>query len=327
LSFVERTVASGVRIGRKQFQIAVVTFSHRAALDVQLRARNLSEIRASLPRSAGGRKSNLRHGLRVARTRAFGVDAGARPLAYRAAVVIFDGRAPDREFGTPFDEAPRLKTELGVDVHVIVSDGHEFAARSLLEAVASPPYSSHIRTSSSSRTVEDAVASILVNIQLGCRRYMAELSPGESPTTSSPYSSYPVTPPSREPPTLHTYTRHTGSTRSPITSIPPTRTVTPPNAAALAAVPRTMPSTPGPPKMPPTPGPPRRAVDSTTTTHSAPPGPLPGPATTQPSTRGKYIDHFTVYFVRWPYAIIKMRVQRPPVIACMLLLHHLYSIV
>jgi len=96
-----------VNVSATQYKFGVVTFDDRAKLKVKLRASNVSEILSRLPFSAGGQRSNLRDGLMVARTQAFSVDNGMRPPAYKAAVVVWDGRRPQREFGTLVDEAPR----------------------------------------------------------------------------------------------------------------------------------------------------------------------------------------------------------------------------
>ena len=69
-----------------------------------------------------------------------------RPIAYKAVVVLWDGQAPDEEFGTLVDEAPRLKTELAADVYVIVSAEYASASRSLVETIASQPYGAHTRS-------------------------------------------------------------------------------------------------------------------------------------------------------------------------------------
>jgi len=109
----------------------------------------------------GGRRSNLREALLAARTRAFSIDNGMRPLAYKAVVLLWDGRTPDPEFGTLADEAPRLRTTLGADVYVIVSAQHASSSRSLVEAIATPPYQTHAR-SDLTQSVENTVASVLV---------------------------------------------------------------------------------------------------------------------------------------------------------------------
>jgi len=194
---------SHVSVSETQYKFAMVTFDDRARLKVELRAKDKDEIYRGFPLvvGGGGGKNNLREALYVARTRALSVDAGMRPLAYRAVVVLWDGRSPDAEFGTLADEAPRLKTTSGADVYVIVSERHEATSRPLVEAIASRPYATHTR-SNSTHHVERAAANTLLEIQLNCERSLRATTPAAAalrahPTTTAAVSSSSAsTPPS-----------------------------------------------------------------------------------------------------------------------------------
>jgi len=187
------TVSHRVSQGDSHYQFAVVSFSDRAPLTVKL---GQSEFPGFV--DAAGRKTNLREALFVARTRAFGVDNGARPLAYKAAVVLWDGRTPDPEFGTLADEAPRLQMMIGADVYVVVSSTFESTSRSLVEAIASRPYSAHT-WSISSNTIETVAVNILLDIRLNCQRSLASSRshaaeyhvPSSSPVSPTPLGSTP----------------------------------------------------------------------------------------------------------------------------------------
>lgn len=126
--FILHTV-NQVAVNESQYKFAIVTFDDRASLNVTLRSQSVAEITRYLPYPLGGPRSNLRAALAVARTQAFSIDNGMRPPAYKAVIVLWDGRAPDAEFGTLVDEAPRLRAELGADVYLIVSDEHESQSR------------------------------------------------------------------------------------------------------------------------------------------------------------------------------------------------------
>lgn len=166
--FIVSTI-SRVSVSETQYKFAIVTFDERAMLNVKLRTTNVSYIYSQLSTNAtGGRGNNLRQALYVARTQALSIDNGMRPLAYQAVIVLWDGRAPDREFGTLVDEAPRLRTMLGADVYVGVKAEYEYTSMYLVENIASQPHSTHTRLVSP-YTVEDDVSSILVNIQLHCQ--------------------------------------------------------------------------------------------------------------------------------------------------------------
>ena len=257
-----------VSVSESQYKLAVVTFNHRATLAVQLRAANVAEIYRRFPNTTGGHGNNLRQALFTARTRAFSVDNGMRPPAYKAVIVLWDGETPEREFGSLVDEAPRLKTLLGADVYVVVSARHQSASRSLVEAIASQPYDTHTSLDSS-RSVDNAVADVLVNIELSCQRTLGRSSPAGSPT--APFQPRPVVLPittTRSPPTSRRrpIASPATTTLSPVTSqrrpiAPPTTTAVfggarpQPLQIASSTVLRPMTSR-NPPTMPPSPGPP-----------------------------------------------------------------------
>jgi len=257
-----------VAVSESQYKVAIVTFNRRAMLDVQLRAASVAEIYSQFPNTTGGRGNNLRQALFTARTQAFSIDNGMRPPAYKTVIVLWDGQTPESEFGSLVDEAPRLRTMLGADVYVIVSARHQAASRSLVEAIASQPYDTHTSLDSS-RRVDDAVADVLVNIQLSCQRSLRMNSPAGSPsapaqpgpivlpitTTLSPLTSQPrpVAPPAT-------------TILSPVTSQP--RPIAPPTTTASFAGARPQPlqiasstvfrqlTSRNAPTMPPSPGPP-----------------------------------------------------------------------
>ena len=171
-----RSIIDRVTLGRNAYQIGIVTFGSSASVDVKLDEftdpESFKNRVSQLPYLA--QKSNLRRGLRVARMDAFAPSNGARPSAYKAAVLVYDGEKPTAEFGTLVNEAPMLKNS---DVEVFVVSLNYYFSRGLskldlISTVASIPLSVHlIYNLDSWEGLYNTVApSVLVNINNACIR-------------------------------------------------------------------------------------------------------------------------------------------------------------
>jgi hypothetical protein len=115
-SFVQR-----IDLSKDQYQVGVVTFGDTAHLAIPLQS-NASTFLAKVDQLSFvvGRPANLRSGLFVARTQALAYSSGARPAAYQVVVLIWDGQPPGSQYGTVYDEAPRL-TQSGADVFLVTT--------------------------------------------------------------------------------------------------------------------------------------------------------------------------------------------------------------
>lgn len=184
-----KNIADRVTIGRNFFQLGVITFGDSAQLNIKLSDgfiyTNLQNKIDALPYL--GQKTNLRSGLRLARTEAFLARNGARPNAYRSVILVYDGEKPTAEFGTLANEAPRLK-EMGIDVSVVSLNyffTHGLATLDLVQNIASPPLNTHLfyNLDSWSRISNTIAPTILANLVNTCLRNIG--TPGSGTGASS----------------------------------------------------------------------------------------------------------------------------------------------
>lgn len=169
--------------------MGVISFSSSAYLSVKLSSTNeVAELKSKIDALPYlGEKTNLRAGLSLARS-AFAPANGARPFAYKAVVLVYDGENPTPEFGTLMSEAPKLRN-WGADVSVVSLDYYfskGLATKTLVESIASMPYSTHLFTDLPNWTkLTNTVApTILANMQDSCMRKNKAM-PVPSPLTGA----------------------------------------------------------------------------------------------------------------------------------------------
>jgi len=196
-----KSVADRVTIGRNFFQLGVITFGDSAQLSIKL---SDGYVYSSLQNKIDalpylGQKTNLRSGLRLARTEAFLARNGARPNAYQSVVLVYDGEKPTAEFGTLVDEAPRLK-EMGIDVSVVSLNyffTHGLATLDLVQSISSQPLNTHLfyNLDSWSRLSNTIAPTILANLVNTCLRNIG--TPGSGTGASSIATALPTSLPSQ----------------------------------------------------------------------------------------------------------------------------------
>lgn len=184
-----KSLSDRITVGPSGFQFGVIVFSDFAQLAIKLNdaptpALFQNRIDA-LPYL--GQKTNLRDGLRLARTEAFLARNGGRYAAYRSVILVYDGETPTPEFGTLVNEASRLR-DSGVDV-TVVSLRYFFAngraTPDLVRNIASLPLVDHLfyDLDSWSRLSNTLAPTILANLYDSCER---KISSGASDTTVIP---------------------------------------------------------------------------------------------------------------------------------------------
>jgi hypothetical protein len=177
-SFVQR-----VDLSKNQYQVGIVTFGDSAQLAIPLQS-NASTFLAKVDQLSFvvGKPANLRSGLFVTRTQALAYSLGARPAAYKLAVLIWDGQPPGSQYGTVNDEAPRL-TQSGVDVF-LVTTAAVVNMNDILPLIA--PNITYRFVVGQSLNISDIAASIAAGTYLDCLR-MKSSSTSQS-TTGATFS-------------------------------------------------------------------------------------------------------------------------------------------
>ena len=176
-SFVQR-----VSVGTTGYQLGVVTYSDVAQLAIPLQS-NASMFLSAVDqlRLAVGSGVNLRQALYVTRMTALAFNNGARPPAYQAVVLLWNGLLP----GVPLtDEAPKLK-QSGADVYIVTTStyGSTSGTQQLATSIAAGANS--IFVVGQTLSTSSISASIAVGITLDCLRTNITSFPPSTSTTTA----------------------------------------------------------------------------------------------------------------------------------------------